>query len=73
MASKDPMDRLFALSKISSILLDYKKNNFDSLDKELIRGIYQRNTEETKTDFLARKKPDEVTNKKSQDESRFEE
>ena len=66
------MDRLFALSKISSILLDYRKNNFDALDKELIRGIYQRNTEETKTDFLARKKPDDVT-KKSQDESRFEE
>jgi hypothetical protein len=44
MLSKDPMDRLFSVAKINTILQDYKKNNFNSLDKKLIRGIFNRKT-----------------------------
>lgn len=52
MLSKDPMDRLFSVAKINTILQDYKKNNFNSLDEKLIRGIFNRKTVEV--EFMTR-------------------
>jgi hypothetical protein len=49
------MDRLFSVAKINTILQGYKKNDFNELDKKLIRGIFNRKT--TEVDFMSRVKP----------------
>ena len=45
MRSKDPMDRLFAISKINQVLQDYTKRNFDVLDLKLMKGMFKRVTD----------------------------
>ena len=47
------MDRLFAMARINNLLQDYTKNDFNPLDKKLIRGIFKRKTEIV--DFMQRK------------------
>jgi hypothetical protein len=45
MKSANPMDRLFAITKVNKILKTYANVDFDDrLDVELIRGIYRKKT-----------------------------
>jgi hypothetical protein len=44
--SSNPMDRLFAVTKVNKLLQGYHKSNFeDPLDVKLVRGLYRRDTE----------------------------
>lgn len=48
MQSENVMDRLFAVTKVNSLLKEYCGKDFefsDPIDIKLVRGIYRRNTE----------------------------
>jgi hypothetical protein len=62
--SNNPMDRLFAVSKVNSLLTGYRKAKFeDPLDVKLVTGIFKRNTEIN--DFIQRFNNDVTKHSKS--------
>ena len=44
--SKKPMDRIFAIGKMTSILRGYETNDLNGMDKKLVKGFYARNLNE---------------------------
>ena len=44
--SQKPMDRIFAIGKMTSILREYETNELNSMDKKLVKGFYARNLNE---------------------------
>ena len=59
MGSPNPLDRLFAISKVNRLLQPYKGDSFeDPVDIKLVRGLYKRNTE--LIDFMKRQSAKDV-------------
>ena len=69
MKSKNPLDRLFAVSKANRLLKAYVGDNFaDPVDAKLVMGLYHRNTD--LNDFMKRQNPNQQENIKRLSSSR---